>query len=56
METVPEGIPPPVPWEQLEKKREIPASAKRIRSKLNVPRERFHLTFDGRYLWAGMPC
>lgn len=52
-ETVPEGIPPAVPWDQLEKKRKIPASAKRIRGKLNVPRERFHLTSDGRYRWAG---
>ena len=52
-ETVPEGIPPAVPWEQLEKKRKIPAKVKSIRGKLNVPRERFHLTSDGRYLWAG---
>lgn len=52
-ETVPEGIPPAVPWDQLEKKRKIPAKVKSIRGKLNVPRERFHLTSDGRYLWAG---
>jgi len=52
-ETVPEGIPYAVPWDQLEKKRKIPASVKRIRGKLNVPRERFHLASDGRYLWAG---
>jgi hypothetical protein len=52
-ETVPEGIPPAVPWDQLEKKRKIPASVKRIRGKLNVPRERFHVTEDGRYSWAG---
>ena len=52
-ETVPEGIAPAVPWDQLEKKGKIPASVKRIRGKLNVPRERFHLTSDGRYLWAG---
>jgi hypothetical protein len=25
----------------------------RIRGKLNVPRERFRLTDDGQYLWAG---
>jgi hypothetical protein len=37
----------------LEKKRKIPAKVKSIRGKLNVPRERFHLTSDGRYLWAG---
>jgi len=52
-ETVPEGIPPAVPWDQLEKKRKIPAKVKSIRGKLNVPRERFHLTSDGCYLWAG---
>ena len=52
-ETVPEGIPPAVPWDQLEKKRKIPAKVKSIRGKLNVPRERFHLTSDGRYVWAG---
>jgi hypothetical protein len=52
-ETVPEGIPPAVPWDQLEKKRKIPAYVKRIRGKLNVPRERFHITADGGYLWAG---
>ena len=52
-ETVPERIPPAVPWDQLEKKRKIPAKVKSIRGKLNVPRERFHLTSDGRYLWAG---
>jgi hypothetical protein len=52
-ETVPEGTPPAIPWDQLEKKRKIPAKVKSIRGKLNVPRERFHLTSDGRYVWAG---
>ena len=52
-ETVPEGISPTVPWDHLEKKRKLPAKVKSIRGKLNVPRERFHLTSDGRYLWAG---
>ena len=52
-ETVPEGIPPAIPWDQLEKKRKIPAKVKSIRGKLNVPRERFHLTSDDRYRWAG---
>jgi len=52
--SVPEGIPPAVPWDQLEKKgKKIPARVKSIRGKLNVPRERFHLTSDGSYLWAG---
>ena len=52
-EPVPEGIPPAVPWDQLEKKRKIPAKVKSIRGKLNVLRERFHLASDGRYRWAG---
>jgi len=52
-ETVPERIPPAVPWNHLEKKRKVSAKVKSIRGKLNVPRERFHLTSDGRYLWAG---
>jgi len=52
-ETVPEGIPYAVPWDQLEKKQKIPAKVKSIRGKLNVPRERFHLTSDGGYRWAG---
>jgi len=37
----------------LEKKRKVSAKVKSIRGKLNVPRERFHLTSDGRYRWAG---
>jgi hypothetical protein len=53
-ETVPEGIPPAVPWDQLEKKgKKVPAKVKSIRGKLNVPRERFHLTSEDRYRWAG---
>lgn len=52
-ETVPQGIPAALPWDQLEKKRRIPARVKSIRGKLNVPRERFHLTSDGHYRWAG---
>lgn len=51
-ETVPEGIPPAVPWEELEKKMKVPKQAKNVRGKLNVPRERFRLR-DGNYLWAG---
>jgi len=42
-----------VPWDQLEKEMKNPAKVKSIRGKLNVPRERFHLTSDDRYLWAG---
>ncbi|MBI4027300.1 MAG: hypothetical protein HY360_20105 [Verrucomicrobia bacterium] len=52
-ETVPDGIPFAVPWNELEKKMKIPAKAKSIRGKLNVPRERFRSTPDGRYFWAG---
>jgi len=52
-EAISEGIAPAVPWDQLEKKRKIPAKVRSIRGKLNVPRERFHLTSDGHYRWAG---
>lgn len=53
-ETVPEGIPPAIPWDQLEKKgKKIPVKVKSIRGKLNVPRERFRSTSEGRYRWAG---
>jgi hypothetical protein len=53
-QTVPDDIPAAVPWEELEKKRKIPAAVKRIRGKLNVPRERFRVTASGGYVWAGM--
>jgi hypothetical protein len=33
---------------------DIPAAVKRIRGKLNVPRERFRVTTSGGYLWAGV--
>lgn len=52
-ETVPDGIPPAVPWEELEKKMKVPKQAKNVRGKLNVPRERFRQRDDGKYLWAG---
>jgi len=61
--TVPDWIPPALPWEQVEKKnkdRKTPARARAIRGKLNVPRERFRLTqsglgraAEGLYVWAG---
>ena len=51
-ETVPDGIPPAVPWEELEKKIKVPKQAKNVRGKLNVPRERFR-SRGGSYLWAG---
>lgn len=52
-ETVPEGIPPAVPWEELAKKgAKVSPSTKSIRGKLNVPRERFTLTATGHYRQA----
>ena len=53
--TVLDWIPPAMPWEQVEKKfkAKVPARAKKIRGKLNVPRERFRLTDEGEYVWAG---
>ena len=54
-ETVPEGIPPAVPWENLEKKGvKVPSKVKALRGKLNVPRERFHLRGREEYFWAGL--
>jgi hypothetical protein len=54
--TVPDWIPPAMPWEQVEKKHKttVPGRAKKIRGKLNVPRERFRLTEAGEYVWAGI--
>ena len=50
----PQGGPPAEPCDELDKKgKKIPAKVKSIRGKLNVPRERFHLTSEGRYRWAG---
>ena len=52
--TVPDWIPPAMAWTQVEKKfKKVPAQARRIRGRLNVPRERFRLTADGSYVWAG---
>jgi len=56
-ESVPAGIPPAIPWDDLAaKKKWTPAQLKKaqsVRGKLNVPRERFRQTEDGDYLWAG---
>jgi hypothetical protein len=52
-QSVPDNIPWAIPWDELSKKMPIPASAKRIRGKLNVPRERFRITSDKEYVWAG---
>jgi UPF0758 N-terminal len=49
--SVPEALPSAVPWEELGDK--VPARARKIRGKLNVPRERFRLTEGGEYVWAG---
>ena len=46
---MPESIPFAVPWGQLEKKQKVPAVVKKIRGKLNVPRERFWVTAAGEY-------
>ncbi|MEW6209199.1 MAG: hypothetical protein AB1631_12585 [Acidobacteriota bacterium] len=46
-QTVPEGIPFAVPYEKI--KGGVSAQVKKIRGKLNVPRERFHITAEGFY-------
>jgi hypothetical protein len=55
-ETVPEGFPCGIDYDTLEKKlkKEIPAKLKRVRGKLNIPRERFHSIGPGQYKWAGL--
>jgi hypothetical protein len=54
-ETVPEGIPFAVPYDDLESRKiKISPKVKSIRGKLNVPRERFHLRGRTTYLWAGL--
>jgi len=55
-ETVAEGIPFAIPYEELEKKlkRKIPGNISKVRGKLNVPRERIHLRDKTQYLWAGL--
>ena len=54
-ETVPEGFPFGVAYDLLEKKlkKEAPGKLKKVRGKLNVPRERFHSVGRGTYKWAG---
>jgi hypothetical protein len=42
-ETVPAGIPFAKPWDELEKKLAGLPKTRKVRGKLNVPRERFHL-------------
>ena len=58
-ESVPAGIPPAVPWDDLATTTKwTSAQLKRaatVRGKLNVPRERFRVTAEGEYVWAGKP-
>jgi len=54
-ESVPDGIPFAKPWDELERKKlDGLAKARKIRGKLNVPRERFHVVSRGVYRWAGL--
>jgi hypothetical protein len=49
-QSVPDDIPFAVPWEELEKRKiKVPGNVKRIRGKLNVPRERFWTTTEGTF-------
>ena len=56
-ESVPAGIPPAVPWDDLAAKKKWTTAqfkkAAAVRGKLNVPRERFRQTEDGEFVWAG---
>ena len=56
-ESVPAGIPPAIPWDELAAKQKWTSTqlkkAQVVRGKLNVPRERFQQTQDGQYIWAG---
>lgn len=58
-ESVPSGIPPALPWDDLAaKKKWKPAELKKgqaVRGKLNVPRERFRQDEDKLFAWAGKP-
>jgi hypothetical protein len=55
-ETVPEGFPFGTSYDELEKKlkKPIPGKLSKLRGKLNVPRERFHLRGRTQYFWAGL--
>jgi hypothetical protein len=55
-ETVPAGFPFGVSYDSLAEKlkKEIPAKVKKVRGKLNIPRERFHSIGAGQYQWAGL--
>lgn len=55
-ETVPEGFAFGISYDDLEKKlkKAVPTKLTKVRGKLNVPRERFHLREKSTYLWAGL--
>ena len=55
-ESVPEGYPFGVAYDELEKRlrKKVPAQLRKVRGKLNVPRERFHSVDPGQYKWAGL--
>lgn len=55
-ESVPEGYPFGAAYDELKKRlrKKAPAQLRKVRGKLNVPRERFHLDSQGRYKWAGL--
>jgi hypothetical protein len=55
-ETAPEGFEFGTDYDELEKKlkRAIPPKLKKVRGKLNVPRERFHSVGKTQYKWAGL--
>ena len=56
-ESVADGIPPAVPWDDLAAKKKWTNAqlkkAQAVRGKLNVPRERFRQTGAGELVWAG---
>lgn len=56
-ESVPGGIPPAVPWDDLAAKKKWTSAqlkkAQAVRGKLNVPRERFRQMETGEFVWAG---
>jgi hypothetical protein len=55
-ETVAVGFPFGMDYAELEKKfkKKVPEQLKKVRGKLNVPRERFHSVGTGQYKWAGL--
>jgi len=55
-ETVPAGYPFGEDYSEMKRrlKKEVPERLKNVRGKLNVPRERFHLTAAGQYTWAAI--